>query len=201
MTKCIMTDLPLFVLAVAAVLATPGPTNALLFTAAGLTGAARSLHLLLAELAGYGLAIGTLRLAGGPLIAASHGFGLGLRLLLIGYLLLLAWRLWRANPSPDGRMLQPVTFSGVFVTTLLNPKALIFAFALFPAFGSLVAALPYAAAFALIVPAAGLGWIVAGALLGRVGGPRLPRILPRLAAVALCGLAIGIASAVLPAGH
>jgi threonine/homoserine/homoserine lactone efflux protein len=201
MTPSIMADLPLFVLAVAAVLATPGPTNALLFTAAGLVGAARSLPLLLAELAGYGLAIGTLRLAGGPLIAASRSFGFALRLLLVGYLLLLAWRLWQAVPEPGGERPRAVTFTGVFVTTLLNPKALVFAFALFPVFDSLQAAASHAAAFALTVLAVGLCWITGGAVLGRMAGARLPRLLPRLAALVLCVIASLIAGAGFSAGH
>lgn len=52
-----MTDPILFAFAVIAILATPGPTNALLATAGAANGLRRSLPLVPAELAGYLIAI------------------------------------------------------------------------------------------------------------------------------------------------
>ncbi|MDU6750805.1 MAG: hypothetical protein E6447_24460, partial [Bradyrhizobium sp.] len=64
-------DLLTFVLSTAALLATPGPTNTLLATAGASRGARASAHLLLAELAGYLLAILLLRVVLGPVLATA----------------------------------------------------------------------------------------------------------------------------------
>ena len=67
----IMSGLPLFMAATAAILATPGPTNALLATSAALVGIRRSLPPMSAEIAGYFVTIGILLGVSSPLIAAS----------------------------------------------------------------------------------------------------------------------------------
>ena len=188
-----MTDLLLFTFAVAAVLCAPGPTNALLCTSAGLVGIARSLPLILAELAGYCIAIGAMRLAGGPLITAVPSFGLLLRVLLIGYLLALSWRLWQTDPALIRKDARFITLPQVFVATLLNPKALVFAFAVFPSPDASRSIIPYAAVFTLVALCASTGWIAFGAVIGRLGQDgQARRLLPRLAAVVLSVLACAI---------
>jgi len=194
-----MIALPLFILAVAAVLVTPGPTNALLWTSAGLVGVRRSLPLMLPEIAGYLTTIGGMRLIGDPLIAVMPTFGLILRIALIGYLLLLSWQLWNVDPSPANLNTRVVTPGRVFLTTLLNPKALVFAFAIFPPFDGLAAAVPYTIAFVLTVGVVATGWIAFGAAVGRLGDSRMPRILPCIAAVILCLLAAVIAGSAITA--
>ena len=52
----------LFLAAVLTLLGTPGPTNTLLATSGAVAGLRRSLALLVAELAGYLLAIATIRM-------------------------------------------------------------------------------------------------------------------------------------------
>lgn len=64
-----MADPVLYLLAVAMLLATPGPTNTLMATAGASAGIRGSLVLLLAELAGYLIAIEAIRLLLGPVIA------------------------------------------------------------------------------------------------------------------------------------
>jgi threonine/homoserine/homoserine lactone efflux protein len=194
-----MTELPLFCLAVMAVLATPGPTNALLCTSAGLVGGIRSVPLILPELAGYGIAIALMRLVGGPLIAAVPSFGLVLRLALVGYLLLLSWRLWQTNPALLNKDRRVITLGQVFLTTLLNPKALVFAFVLFPPADAGISMAPYALVFALTVVCVAIGWMAFGAVIGRLGGNSLDRLLPRLAAVALTVIACVVAGSTLAA--
>ena len=54
----------------------------------------------------------------------------------------------------------------MFLTTLLNPKGLIFAFAVYPP-GNIIALAPYAALFSMIVLVCGGGWIALGALASR----------------------------------
>jgi threonine/homoserine/homoserine lactone efflux protein len=194
-----MTALPLFALAVAAILVTPGPTNALLCTSAGLVGVRRSLRLIPAEIAGYLIAIAALQMVGGPLMAAVPSFGLTLRIVLVFYLLLLAWRLWHADAAVARLNVPVVTVGQVFLTTVLNPKSLVFAFAVFPPFDGLVEALPYAGVFVLTVGIVAIGWIGFGAMLRRGGGNEMPRILPRVAAVALCTMGAVIAGSAIAA--
>jgi threonine/homoserine/homoserine lactone efflux protein len=70
----------------------------------------------------------------GPIVARMPNFGLALRIASGLYLLHVAWKLWGHT---EEMLLHKggVSLRQVFVTTLLNPKALIFAFAIIP-FGS-----------------------------------------------------------------
>lgn len=172
-----MTDPVLFALAVLALLATPGPTNTLLATAGASGGFRRSLLLVPAEAAGYLLAISFIFTLLGPAVAALPALGLALRVLVGAYLLHVAWKLWRAAP---GRLAAGlVTPARVFLTTLFNPKALVFALGIVP-LGAEGGAL-YLAAFALLTMMVALGWIGVGALLGQAAhstghGALVPRI-------------------------
>jgi LysE type translocator len=126
-----MSEAATFFLGAVAVLATPGPTNTLLATSGAISGFRRSLPLLSGELGGYLLAIVVLVSLVGPIVAAMPAFGLALRIVVCLYLLYLAAMLWRQSglPIADARPIGPLR---VFVTTLLNPKAIIFAFTLLP---------------------------------------------------------------------
>jgi len=181
-----------FALASLTLLATPGPTNTLLATSGAAVGARRSLMLLLAELSGYVLAIMALRVVIGPVIAAAPIFGSVLRLLAAGYLLTVAARLWRTGLGSHVSS-SAVTFGRVFATTLLNPKAIIFAFTLLPAEIGAVALLPWISALALMIFAVGGGWIALGASLRKGFGDALPlQLVFRTSAIAVALLAVGI---------
>ncbi len=178
-----------FALASLTLLATPGPTNTLLATSGAGVGVRRSLPLLVAEFGGYVIAISLLIGLVGPVIAATPVVGTALRLVAALYLLYLAAKLWRrgvempvAGPS--------VTFTNVFVTTLLNPKAIIFAFTLLPADLALSALTPWMAGLSLMIGVVGSLWIAAGASLRRGFAGIIPsRIGYRVSAVALALLA------------
>lgn len=152
-----------------ALLAMPGPTNTLLATSGAEAGLRRSAHLLAAELTGYLLAILLLRALSEPLIAAYPALVKALPVVVAAYVAYLALRLWRrgAHPSAAGRC---VTFPHVFATTLLNPKAAIFAFVLLPAGAELGAILPRLGLLSGLIATAGLGWIMLGATLHRRAG-------------------------------
>jgi threonine/homoserine/homoserine lactone efflux protein len=194
-----MNSLPFFVPAVIATLAAPGPTNALLFTSAGVAGFARSLRLVPATILGYLVTIGMMQTIGGPLITAVPSFGLTLRIVLVLYLLLLAWRLWHADSAAGRANATVVTFGHVFLTTLLNPKGLVFAFAIFPPADRLAASLPYAGVFAVLATIVSTGWIGFGAAVRRGGGETISWALPRVAAVFLCAMGAVIAGSAIAA--
>lgn len=155
-----------FIAGVLSLLAVPGPTNTLLAAAGAELGLRRAAGLLAAELTGYLLAILLMRAVLGGWIAAFPALGVGLRAAVVLYLLHLAVKLWR-HGSQDSGDAPPVTFRRVFTTTLLNPKALIFAFALLPQDRDIVALLPWIAALAAQIVLVGFCWMSLGAALGK----------------------------------
>lgn len=166
-----MNDSLTFALGALALLATPGPTNALLATSGATRGIKASLPLLFGEAAGYILAVVILRAAVGPFIAAAPAFGQVLSAVVCAYLIYLAAGLWRKSALPF-ETTSPVTLASVFTTTLLNPKALVFAFTLLPQEEgvSLAILAPWLSALVGLVVLAGSGWIILGATLARVAG-------------------------------
>jgi threonine/homoserine/homoserine lactone efflux protein len=186
-----MEDPLLFVSAVLTILGTPGPTNTLLATSGAAVGVRASLPLVPAEAAGYLIAILALGLALGPAVAASPVLAAALRLAVGGYLLLLAARLWRRGGAAfaGARAVAP---REVFTTTLLNPKALVFALGVVP----FAAPRPhlYLLGFVLMLAAVALCWIGAGAALGRAAAPGLAGAVPRVGAAAVAAFALVLVS-------
>jgi threonine/homoserine/homoserine lactone efflux protein len=186
-----MTDPIAFALAAMVLLATPGPTNTLLATSGAAAGVLRSLRLVGAETIGYAFAISVLALVIGPIAQTSQALGVALRLGCGFFLLYVAWRLWREGEAATTSV-EPVKFRRVLVATALNPKAAVFAFVIVPylSSGDVRAALPYAAALTVMIPLAGLAWIVAGAALRAGGGAGFSAgIARRGGALVLCAFA------------
>jgi threonine/homoserine/homoserine lactone efflux protein len=176
-------------LAVLTILGTPGPTNSLLATAGATAGLRRSLSLIPGEAAGYLIAILALGMLVGPAMAASPVLAMVLRLAVGAYLLVLAVRLWRrGGPAvPAGVLVTP---RQVFVTTLLNPKAIVFALAVVP-FGRDGPVWPYLLGFLAMLVAVATCWIAAGAALGNLAGRHGMRgLVPRIGATAVAGFAV-----------
>jgi threonine/homoserine/homoserine lactone efflux protein len=183
-----MEDPLLFALAVLAVLATPGPTNTLLATSGAMVGLRRSLPLVPAEAAGYGIAILTLGLVLGPVMAGQPLLAAALRAAVGAYLLMLAWRLWRrgAGAVVGAGLVRP---RQLFLTTLLNPKAIVFALGIVP-FGK-APVLPYMLGFLALLVTVAVGWIGLGAVLGRAAARRgIAGVVPRLGATAVAGFGV-----------
>lgn len=188
-----MTDPILFILAVLTLLGTPGPTNTLLATSGAVAGVRRSLPLLVGELGGYLIAVAAIRIVLGPVIHAYPMVAVGLKMAVVIYLGWIALRLWRQDAALTGT--QTVGLRSVFVTTLLNPKALIFALSIIPA--GHPALVWFFAAFAAAVPSVGLAWILVGRAIGAASGEKNAGIVRRVASVALVGFAGVIAASVL----
>ena len=185
----------LFLAAVLTLLGTPGPTNTLLATSGAVLGLRRSLALLVAELAGYLLAIATIRIILGPVIHAYPLLAAALKIAVALYLALIAVRLWRRGGGTLASGAATVSVRSVFVTTLLNPKALIFALSVIPAEHPQL--VWFFAAFALAVPSVGFCWILLGRAIGAATGENHPGLVQRIASVALVGFAGLIAASVL----
>lgn len=182
-----MQDPLLFTVTVLLILGTPGPTNTLLATAGATVGFRRALPLLPAEAAGYLVAILVIGLALGPFIAGLPAVAIGLRLAVGAYLALLAVKLWRRGPVDLSVM--PVTPRQVFVTTLLNPKAIVFALGVIP-FGA-GHWWPWMLGFLGLLSGVALGWILLGSLLGRAAGAAgRAGLVPKLGAAAVGAFAV-----------
>ncbi len=137
---------PSFTLAVLALLVVPGPTNTLLAASGAAVRFRKSLVLLPMELAGYLIAIGIWGHVVGPLAATYSLFPLASKLVASAYLAWSAIKLFRNAHTSWANGVPPAPPRQLFITTLLNPKALIFALVIFPQ-TSLAEQLPYAALF------------------------------------------------------
>ncbi|QQR37466.1 LysE family transporter [Devosia oryziradicis] len=174
-----MTDLVPFILAVLALLATPGPTNTLMAAAGAQRGLARSLPLLAGELGGYAIAITVWIELVGRAAAAQPLVPVIAKFIAAAFLTWSAWKLW-VNAGHADLERRGITLGRVFATTMINPKALVFAFAIFPQVG-FVARLPYLGLFVGMVVATAIGWMILGAVAARSSaglftGPRVERI-------------------------
>jgi threonine/homoserine/homoserine lactone efflux protein len=153
---------------IVAVLITPGPTNTLLASAGLRQGVRRSLPLIAAELAGYLVAISVW---GRFLAQAAHALPWLPALLRVAagtYIAWLAVDMWRAAVAlPDSTQKASGTLS-LFIATLLNPKALLFAGTIFPAAAFVLwpAYLLSMLIFACLLAPIALAWIAFGAALG-----------------------------------
>ena len=150
-----------FVLAVLGLLAVPGPTNTLMAGAGAAAGVRRSLPLLAGELGGYVIAITLWSELVGAAASSQPMIGVVAKLLAAAFLIWSGWKLWnRAGTHPVG---GSITLQRVFATTLINPKGLVFAFAIFPQVG-FTARLPYLGIFAVLVVVTAIGWQTLGAV-------------------------------------
>lgn len=182
-------------LALMALLLTPGPTNTLMLLAGAERGILRALRLIPVEVAAYLAVIAPLALLSHilaeemgwlrPVIATAAG----------GWVLYLAWAMWRAVPDAGGKV--SVTARRLAVTTLLNPKGLVMGLVLLPAAG----ATPQGFALLVLCIAAVAGfWAFLGCCLpGSEEGAGFPPFLRRAAAVWLAGLSVFIVAGALAA--
>lgn len=123
----------LFVSLVITILLTPGPTNTLLASSGIESGVKKSLKLIPAEATGYLIAISVWGLLIESIADIFPIVPPMMKLLSATYIIFLALKLWKTS-TVDADMNQPsITVKALFCATLLNPKALLFASAIFPA--------------------------------------------------------------------
>jgi threonine/homoserine/homoserine lactone efflux protein len=189
--KCAMEHPEIFVLSVIVVLLTPGPTNTLLAISGSTVGFLRSAHLLLGEMAGYALSILLIRFLLAPFVSGAYSIAAVLRIAAAIYLILVSIKLWR---TPLRRRLAVVSIRQVFVTTLLNPKAIVFALVIIPLGSPHGSA--YFLAFVAMLPALGTAWITVGTLLNQHAPAWLSGSFTRIASIVLAAFSIGLVTSV-----
>ena len=156
-----------FIGLVITILLTPGPTNTLLASSGIQVGLRKSLLLIPAEAIGYIIAITAWGMLIGKVSATLPLLPIFLKLLSAAYIIFLAIKLWR-TANQDVVLNQPtIRPKELLCATLLNPKALLFASAIFPAaaWKSQDIYMAHMSTFVgLILPIA-LFWISVGAML------------------------------------
>jgi threonine/homoserine/homoserine lactone efflux protein len=177
-----------FGLAVLAVLVTPGPTNTLLASSGATTGFVRSLPLLLAEAVGYCASILGLGVFLAPIISAMPSVRPVLGIVVGIYLFVVASTLWRTG----GGRSSAISWRDVFITTLFNPKAFVFAFAIIP--WEVPNPTPYFIGFCAILAPVGVLWITFGAVVGELFFEGRTALVAKAASVALVAVGIAVIS-------
>ena len=148
-----------------------------------------------AEAVGYVTAISALGLVFAPLLARNPAIRPALQVVVSGYLLLLAWQLWRHGTG--GRATCPVTARQVLTVTLLNPKAAVFALGVVP----FAAPHPerYLAGFVVLMAGVSVGWLSVGATMGRVAVAfGRTQLVPRMGAAVIGGFALLLLASSVP---
>jgi len=184
-----------FIGLVITILLTPGPTNTLLASSGIQVGLRKSLLLIPAEAIGYIIAISAWGMLIGKVSATLPLLPTFLKLLSAGYIIFLAIKLWR-TANQEVILNQPtIRPRELLCATLLNPKALLFASAIFPttAWKTQEIYVAHMSSFvALILPIA-LFWISVGAVLATNKVKWLSQSkLQRTASVVLISFAIPI---------
>lgn len=122
----------LFLGLIMTILLTPGPTNTLLASSGIQTGIKRSLKLIPSEVLGYFIAI---TIWGYLLESVSHfvpWLPPLLKLFSAAFIIFLAVKLWLTSTQKIDLNQPLITSKALFIATLLNPKALLFASVVFP---------------------------------------------------------------------
>lgn len=178
-----------FASAIVILLAVPGPTNSLLFLSGAERGFRPSLKLLLGEAVGYLSIIIPLATAAAPFFESHPVAAAALKLTAAAWIFLLAVKLWRRPAAVRGT--SSVSVKGIFITTLLNPKALVIGLTIMPS-GGLSEILPWIGFFLFMLAAIAACWIAAGALAARAASSRFnpTRVLSRVAATLLLGFSM-----------
>jgi threonine/homoserine/homoserine lactone efflux protein len=190
--------LPQFVLAVLLLLLTPGPTNTLMALGGHARGWSRALPLVGGELFGYLAVIVPVATVAAPFFNAYPQAALAAKAAAVVWVLHLGVRLWFSARRPADAV-EEISVRQVFVTTMLNPKALLIALVIMP-HGDLAALMHRLVLFSGLVVLAANGWILFGRLMrGNHGVAVRPAVIRRVAAVCMLLFAMILAGSSLQA--
>jgi len=123
----------LFIALISTILLTPGPTNTLLASSGIQVGIRKSFRLIPAEALGYLIAITAWGFLIGQVTNQFPVLPTVLKLFSAFYIVYLAIKLWRTANIQHSLNQSTIRPFELFCATLLNPKALLFASAIFPA--------------------------------------------------------------------
>ncbi|MET3612766.1 threonine/homoserine/homoserine lactone efflux protein [Rhizobium aquaticum] len=176
-----------FITAVLALLLAPGPTNTLIGVAGSQSGIVRAARLIPAELAGYLTTIMPLTLLGSRFFSDFPIAALLLKSAAAIWVMYLAIKLWGRAQETEG--MSAVTVGKVYMTTALNPKALVVSFILLPPIGDSAFMMRLAVFCALVIGVASI-WASTGNLLSGGKPGNRTRIVERVASVWLAAVSV-----------
>ena len=157
----------LFIGLVITILLTPGPTNTLLASSGIQVGVRKSLRLIPAESIGYLISITVWGIIIGTVSSRFPILPIFLKLLSALYIIFLAIKLWKTADIEASYNLPTIRARELFCATLLNPKALLFASAIFPssAWLTLNNYLVHIGMFLILIVPIALFWTFIGSIL------------------------------------
>jgi len=157
----------LFIGLVVTILLTPGPTNTLLASSGIQVGVRQSLRLIPAESIGYLISITVWGVIIGTVSSQFPILPIFLKLLSALYIIFLAIKLWKTADIQASYNLPTIRARELFCATLLNPKALLFASAVFPSSAWLTVHnyLVHLAMFLILIVPIALFWTFIGSIL------------------------------------
>lgn len=157
----------LFIGLVVTILLTPGPTNTLLASSGIQVGVRKSLRLIPAESIGYLISITVWGIIIGTVSSRFPILPIFLKLLSALYIIFLAIKLWKTADIEASYTLPTIRARELFCATLLNPKALLFASAIFPssAWLTLNNYLVHIGMFLILIVPIALFWTFIGSIL------------------------------------
>lgn len=157
----------LFIGLVVTILLTPGPTNTLLASSGIQVGVRQSLRLIPAESIGYLISITVWGMIVGTVSSQFPIIPILLKLLSALYIIFLAIKLWKTADIEASYNQPTIRARELFCATLLNPKALLFASAIFPttAWLTMQAYLLHMGLFLLLIVPIALFWTFIGSIL------------------------------------
>ncbi len=145
----------------------PGPTNTLLLSSGLKVGLRGTWPLVIAEALGYVVAISVWGFFLCAFAARRPWLYDAVKLASSVYIFCLALKMWSKSRILRDVSVAPLTFRDLFVATLMNPKALLFASTLFPieAFVSIDSYARALGVFLILLGPIGVGWTCLGGLL------------------------------------
>lgn len=167
----------------------PGPTNTLLLSSGITVGFCKTLKLILAEIGGYLIAISCWGYSLIQLSAHYPWVSCLLKTIAALYVAWLSLKIWRFNCTiSDGSQIK---MKHVFITTILNPKAFLFASYIMPAdtFTNLTQFVLVMLTFISVLLPVSFTWCLLGQSMhiGKEGGSRVfSKALLKTASLVLC---------------
>mgnify|MGYP003421837048 FL=1 len=157
----------LFIGLVVTILFTPGPTNTLLASSGIQVGVRKSFRLIPAEAIGYLISITFWGFLIGKVSTHMPLLPTILKLFSAGYILYLSIKLWRTAGADENFVHPCIRARELFLATLLNPKALLFASAIFPtvAWTDVHVYVPHMLVFLILIVPIAFSWTVIGSFL------------------------------------
>jgi len=157
----------MFIAAIVTILLTPGPTNTLLASSGIQVGFQKSLKLIPSEVFGYLISISIWGIFVNRIAETLPTLPAVLQLLSAMYIIYLAVKLWKNAANTDLAKTAMIGPRELFVATLLNPKALLFASAVFPisTWESLQGYMQNMTVFVLMLVPIAFFWVFMGNLL------------------------------------